>query len=51
MQRRYKRGFYGSGKPVESGRYKVAVRVDRSVGYNGCMNRGTKTVEVLLAGK
>ena len=35
----------GSGELVESGWYKVTVRVDRCVEYNGCMNYGSKTIE------
>ena len=41
----------GSGELVESGWYKVAVRVDRYVEYNGCMNCGRKTMEHPLSGK
>ena len=41
----------GSGELVESGLYKVTVRVDRCVEYNGCMNCGGKTIEDPLSGK
>ena len=34
-----------SGELVELGWYKVPVRVDRCVEYNGCMNCGSKTIE------
>ena len=37
----WKEVLCGSGEPVESGWYKVAVRVDRCVEYNGCMNSGS----------
>ena len=41
----WKEVLCGSGELVESGWYKVAVRVDRCVEYNGCMNCGSKTIE------
>ena len=40
----WKEVLCGSGELVESGWYKVAVRVDRCVEYNGCMNCGSKTI-------
>ena len=47
----WKEVLCGSGELVESGWYKVAVRVDRCVEYNGCMNCGSKTMEDPLSGK
>ena len=47
----WKEVLCGSGELVESGWYKVAVRVDRCVEYNGCMNCGSKTMEGTLSGK
>ena len=43
--------FCGSEELVESGWYKVAVRLDRCVKYNGCMNCGRKTMKDPLSGK
>ncbi len=43
--------FHGSWKFVESGWYRLAVRVHRCVGYNGCINCGTKTMEGIVAGR
>ena len=47
----WKEVLCGSGELLESGWYKVAVRVDRCVEYNGCMNCGSKTMEDPLSGK
>ena len=41
----WKEVLCGSGELVELGWYKVAVRVDRYVEYNGCVNCGSKTIE------
>ncbi len=47
----WKEVFGGSGELVESCWYEVAVRVDRCVEYNGCMNCGSKIMEHPLSGK
>ena len=47
----WKEVFHGSGEVLESGWYKVAVRMDRCVEYHGCMNCSSKTMEDPLSGK
>ncbi len=41
----WKEVLCGSGELLESGWYKVPVRVDRCVECNGCMNCGSKIIE------